>query len=91
METAKTELVREIDEVVDYANQDADWRRGYMTFMQAQMDAANQGRAEGRVNTLINNVRSMVKNLNMTVETALTVLDANESDRKIVLSTIYGN
>ena len=48
METAKTELVREIDEVVDYANQDADWRRGYMTFMQAQMDAANQGRAEGQ-------------------------------------------
>lgn len=39
----QTALVRKLDNIVDYANRDKDWRRGYMTFAQAQMDARNEG------------------------------------------------
>ena len=44
-----TELIKHIDGIVDTANQDADWRRGYMTYAQAQMDARRQGWKEGKV------------------------------------------
>ncbi len=43
----KTELVKKIDDIVDFANRDAEWRRGYMTYVQAQMDARNEGIAIG--------------------------------------------
>ena len=42
-----TELIRKIDSAVTIANQDADWRREYMTFAQAQMDARREGEAIG--------------------------------------------
>ena len=42
-ESAKTPLVKEIDGVVEFANHDAEWRRGYMTVRQMQLDAENRG------------------------------------------------
>ena len=36
-------LIRQIDEIVEIANQDAEWRREYMTYVQAQMDAKTEG------------------------------------------------
>lgn len=47
-EGEKTDLVRKIDDIVDFANRDNNRRRGYMTYVQAQMDAMNRGREEGR-------------------------------------------
>ena len=71
------ELVREIDEIVDYANQDADWRRDYMTYQQAHLDAIwegerkgraegiaigeKKGKVEGRVEGAINTLVALVK------------------------------
>ena len=67
------ELVREIDEIVDYANQDADWRRDYMTYQQAHLDAVwegerkgkaegrAEGRVEGRVEGAISTLVALVK------------------------------
>ena len=46
-EAEKTDLVKQIDGIVDLANHSAEWRRGYMTYLQAQMDAMNRGREEG--------------------------------------------
>lgn len=46
----KTGLVKTIDDIVDFANHDAEWRRGYMTFVQAQMDAMNEGIEKGKEN-----------------------------------------
>ena len=42
-----TELVRKIDQIVDTANQDAEWRREYMTYEQARMDAMQEGYNNG--------------------------------------------
>ena len=47
-EGEKTDLVKKIDDIVDFANRDNDWRRGYMTYVQAQMDARNEGIAIGK-------------------------------------------
>ena len=43
-----TPLIQKIDTIVDVANRDAEWRRSYMTFEMAQLDAMKLGRAEGR-------------------------------------------
>ena len=46
-EGEKSELVKKIDEIVEFANHDAEWRRNYMTFRQMQLDAKNEGIAIG--------------------------------------------
>ncbi len=38
----KTELVKKINDIVDFANRDAEWRRGYMTYVQAHMDTMSK-------------------------------------------------
>lgn len=42
-EGEKTELVKKIDEIVEFANHDAEWRRGYMTYRQMQLDSELNG------------------------------------------------
>ena len=42
-EGEKTELVKKIDEIVEFANHNAEWRRDYMTYRQMQLDAKNEG------------------------------------------------
>ena len=53
----KTELVKKLDGIVDYANHDADWRRKHMTYEMLQMDAEKKGRIEGAITTLISLVK----------------------------------
>ena len=56
-DTEKTELVKKLDGIVDYANHDADWRRKHMTYEMLQMDAEKKGRIEGAITTLISLVK----------------------------------
>ena len=45
-----TELINKIDNFVNIANKDDDWRREYMTYAQAQLDARREGQEEGAEN-----------------------------------------
>ena len=82
------ELDREIDEIVDYANQDADWRRDYMTYQQAHLDAIwegerkgrAEGREEGRVEGAISTLVALVKDGLLSINEACKRAGMSETD-----------
>ena len=82
-DTEKTELVKKLDGIVDYANHDADWRRKHMTYEILQMDAEKRGRAEGRAEGEIMGQMGMliklVKNNMLTVGQAASMMNMSES------------
>ena len=84
----RTELIEKIEEIVETANQDAEWRREYMTFAQAQWDAKQEGlmigrkegRAEGRAEGKISALYELVLDGTLTVGCAAEKAGMSEED-----------
>lgn len=89
-ENEKTDLVRKIDDIVDFANRDNDWRRGYMTYVQAQMDARNEGRKEGiaigEARGVVNTLIALVKDGIISVQDASKRANMSEKEFAALLT-----
>ncbi len=79
-EDEKTELVKKIDDIVDFANRDNDWRRGYMTYVQAQMDARNEGIAIGEARGIMKTLIELVKDGVISVKDASRRANMSEKE-----------
>ncbi len=82
----KTELVKKLDGIVDYANHDADWRRKHMTYELLQMDAEKRGRTEGRIEGAITTLVSLVKDGILDMKDACKRANMTEQEFKAYLS-----
>ncbi len=82
----KTELVKKIDNIVDYANRDAEWRRGYMTYVQAQMDARNEGIAIGEARGITKILIGLVKDGVLSIKEASKRANMTEQEFAALLT-----
>lgn len=53
-------------------------------------DARTEGRTEGRTEVKLDGIRKLIKNMKMTVEEALNVLEISENEREYYLQMIEG-
>ena len=51
-------------------------------------EALDEGRLEGKINSLADNIRAMMKKLGLTKEKVMEVLKVSEEDRKALASVL---
>ncbi len=79
--TVGNDLTRKIHNGVLNARKREDWRSAYMKEMVLLMDAKQEGREEGREDTIIGNIRELMKNMKWTAEQAMKALGLSEEDQ----------
>lgn len=92
------ELVQAIEHEINIVRSTADERVRYMTFLMKMneerkagreegiAEGREEGREEGKLSNLLDNVQALMKNMNLSAEQALKVLNVSEVDKKIVLA-----
>jgi len=60
VEETKRALIKEIDQIVEEANHDADWRRAYMMYQMELLDERKEGRAEGKLEGKLEDAKAML-------------------------------
>ena len=89
------ELMQEIDEEIDIAKRCDEWRRDYMTFAiekelygeQARAEGLAEGMAKGEMNSKLESINSLMKNMKWTAQQSMQALNipVNEYDKYLVM------
>ncbi len=75
-------FVEELDDAVNIVKSNTKARKEFMTYQMALLESKLDGREEGREENAIENLRSVMKKLNLSAEKAMDFLDIPDDKRK---------
>ena len=84
----KSEFVNRLDEAVQKARNHEEWRMEYMTLLMRDNKMREEGRRQGRTESIIDSIRNIRDSLGLSIEEAMDALKIPENERKNYISKL---
>ena len=84
----KSEFVNRLDEAVQKTRNHEEWRMEYMTLLMRDNKMREEGRRQGRTESIIDSIRNIRDSLGLSIEEAMDALKIPENERKNYISKL---